>query len=69
MYYRYQVISLMSILGKRQDYLSFLKKKVIPQTNLINPPLKNIEIQEKLQKQLEGKGKDKARKNFINVTN
>lgn len=36
---------------------------------LSNPSLKGFEIEEKLQKVLDSKGKDKPRKNFNHLTN
>lgn len=39
MYFRYQIISLMNVLNKKDEYFNFLKRKA--NHNLYNPPLKN----------------------------
>lgn len=65
-HYRNQIISLISLLGKREYLFNLLKGKKIGIELL---PLKNFEIEERLQKQLLGKGKDKTRKNFNHLTN
>ena len=66
MHYRNQIISLIALLGKREYLFNLLKGKKIGIELL---PLKNYEIEERLTKQLEGKGKDKTRKNFNHLTN
>lgn len=66
LHYRNQTISLIAILGKRQYLFNFFKGKKIGIQLL---PMKPHEIVEKLQKQLDGKGRDKTRKNFNHLTN
>lgn len=65
-FYRYQLVSLLTLLNKREDYLNFLRGKKL---DLIGSPLKGNEIEERLIKQLETKGKDKGRQKFNYKTN
>lgn len=66
LYYRNQIVSLISLLSKREYLFNILRGK---NPDIEALPLKPQEIEEKLQKQLDGKGKDKTRKNFNHLTN
>lgn len=65
-FYRYYLVSLLTLLNRKEDYLNFLKGKKL---DLMANPLKINEIEEKLLKQLESKGKDKGRQKFSHMTN
>ena len=62
---RYQIVSLYQLLGKREDYMNYLRGKCDSPT----PPLKSNEIEERLLKYEETKGKDKGRIKFNYITN
>lgn len=66
LHYRNQLMSLISLLGRREYLFNILKGRKIG-VELI--PLKLQEIEERLEKELSGRGKDKARKNFNHLTN
>lgn len=67
LFYRNQIVSLFAVLGRREEFISTLRggSKLV----LSNPPLRTYEIEETLQKVIDGKGKEKARKNFNHLTN
>lgn len=62
---RYQLISLYSLLSRREDYMNFLKGK----QEQLSTPLKNSELDEIFTKLQETKGRDKGRVKFNYITN
>jgi hypothetical protein len=61
---RYQLVSMMSLLGRREDYVNWLRGK----NELLAVALKSNEVEERLEKHLETRGRDKGRVKFNYIT-
>ena len=61
---RYQLVSLMNLLGRREDFMGYLKGK-----EMLSIAMKPNEIEERLVKLEESKGKDRGRVKFNHITN
>jgi hypothetical protein len=64
-YFRNQLISLMTLLNRREDYFNLLKGKRLESIM----PMKSNEVEEAFLKLLDSKGKDRGRVKFNHMTN